>query len=478
VGEDLWRVPVRPGARRIVVGNSCEKGLAPDVETLRGIQKELGSSRDRIPNLADVQAREAFRTRSPDVVADPTPGWPRMGGRKVRAQLLRNREGVRVGIPRVLTMYSVAPLFRTYFEALGVRPRNIVFSDRTSRQLYREGGTRGAIDPCFPTKVAMAHVHDLLVNKHAGRPLDLIFFPMIDDVPSDLVNALGHRICPSITATPQSIRAAFTKESDLFRARGVRYLTPFVNMGQRELFERQMHLGLRDVLGLSKQENRRAVAAGFRAQAAFESALRSRARTELDRLEAHGRVGLVLLGRPYHADRGINHDILSEFQKNGYPIFTPTSLPLDSDLLDRLFGDEVREGVITHPLDITDVWKNAYSESSNWKIWAAKFCARHPNLAAVEIGSFKCGHDSTILSVIEGILESSGTPFFYFRDLDENKPSASIRIRLETAFYFLQKHRDRLLEKPGHRFSNEVPLIRRPDPLARADSVRAAHRVR
>jgi predicted nucleotide-binding protein (sugar kinase/HSP70/actin superfamily) len=44
--------------------------------------------------------------------------------------------------------------------------------------------------------------------------------------------------------------------------------------------------------------------------------------------------------------------------------------------------------------------------------------------------------------VIEEIVESSGTPYFNFKDLDENKPSGSIKIRVETIHYFLKRYRE------------------------------------
>ena len=93
------------------------------------------------------------------------------------------------------------------------------------------------------------------------------------------------------------------------------------------------------------------------------------------------------------------------------------------------------------------MWKNAYSASTNQKIWAAKFTARHPNLVALEISNFKCGHDAPIYSVVEDIIENSGTPYFSFKDLDENKPTGSIKIRVETIDYFLKRYRETLLNK-------------------------------
>src|SRR4030067_3443384 len=139
----------------------------------------------------------------------------------------------------------------------------------------------------------------------------------------------------------------------------------------------------------------------FNAMTSYTNNLRQRGSEVLRRIEAEGKVGVVVLGRPYHNDPGLNHEILSEIQKYGYPIFTVDSLPLDDDLLDRLFGNEIRRGDISHPMVITDVWKNSYSENTNRKLWGAKYKARHPNLVAVDLSNFRCGHDSPIYAVVE-----------------------------------------------------------------------------
>ena len=52
---------------------------------------------------------------------------------------MENRSKIRIGIPRVLNIYTYAPLFNAYFESLGVQPENIVYSDYTSSDLYRAG---------------------------------------------------------------------------------------------------------------------------------------------------------------------------------------------------------------------------------------------------------------------------------------------------------------------------------------------------
>src|SRR4029450_13304065 len=166
-------------------------------------------------------------------------------------------------------------------------------------------------------------------------------------------------------------------------------------------------------------------------------------------MEREKRVGIVVLARPYHHDPGLNHEILEEFQKLGYPVFSQSTLPLDDDLLERLFGAEVRAGVIRSPLEIQDAWKNSYSASTNHKVWAAKFTARHPNLVALELSSFKCGHDAPIYTTIESIIERSGTPYFSFKDVDEKNPTVSIKIRVETIHYFLKRYAEHMNRPAG-----------------------------
>jgi predicted nucleotide-binding protein (sugar kinase/HSP70/actin superfamily) len=339
-------------------------------------------------------------------------------------------------------MYSSAPLFNAYFQTLGIPFRNLVFSDYTSEEMYRIGAKRGAIDPCYPAKLGIPHVHNLLYVKHAKRPLDIVFFPMIDDLPSELANPLHSRACPAITATPQSVVAAYTKEGNLFEEKGIKYIYTFVNIREPELFEKQMYQDFKQVFGLTRQENRHAIEAGYEALAKHKSRQQQKAAQILEGLERERRIGIILLARPYHNDPGINHEIMLELQKRGYPIFTPESLPKDDKSLLAIFGQDVKSGVIDHPLDINDVWKYACSEMSSRKIWAAKYAARHKNMVALELSSFKCGHDAPLYTLIEEIVEYPGVPYFSFKDLDENKPTGSIRLRIKTIDYFLKRYHE------------------------------------
>jgi predicted nucleotide-binding protein (sugar kinase/HSP70/actin superfamily) len=98
---------------------------------------------------------------------------------------------------------------------------------------------------------------------------------------------------------------------------------------------------------------------------------------------------------------------------------------------------------------------------------------------ALEVSNFKCGHDAPIYSVVEEIVECSGTPYFSFKDLDENRPAGSIRIRVETISYFLKRYReDRLREdwieeqvaRKAHAAQAPAPTEDETEQLARAEA--------
>ncbi|MBL8234142.1 MAG: CoA activase, partial [Bryobacterales bacterium] len=436
------KVPMEEGSQRLIIA-TCEKGTVEDINEMRNIKGGLDKMKKENPNFVEVAARQVFKVMDAPLVADPLPKFNFTAAQKKRTELIKRRAELRIGMPRVLNMYSQAPVFTGYFASLGIKAEHMIWSDYTSETLYKEGGKRGSIDPCFPSKLGIPHVHNLLYVHHSKKPLDIIFFPMIDCLTSELSHVQASRSCPTVAATPAAVKAAFTKEGDLFKEKNVIFLDTFVNISKPDMFERQMFEQFKDILGLSPEENARAINEGYKALHYFNNVtLRGAAREVLEQLEREDRLGVVLLGRPYHNDPGVNHEILEEFQKLGYPVFTQDSLPIDDDMVWRLFGEEVNAGDVPHPLAVTDVWKNSYSENTTRKVWGAKYVARHPNLVALELSSFKCGHDAPIYSVVEEIVEHSGTPYFCFKDIDENKPTGSIKIRTETIAYFLKRYRE------------------------------------
>ncbi|MCF6285862.1 MAG: acyl-CoA dehydratase activase-related protein, partial [Candidatus Hydrogenedentes bacterium] len=299
------KVPMAEDEQRLIIA-TCEKGTVEDIADMKQIKKGMDSIKKRYPNLVERSATKAFMAVTVDDLADPLPviRWFHHGKKRAalqeRRDIMEKRGKIRIGMPKVLNMYSQAPFFMAFFQSLGIRDRNLVWSDFTNETLYKEGAKRGSIDPCFPSKVGIPHVHNLLYHKHnSKRPLDYIFFPMVDSFPTWLENILGSRACPTVTATPEAVHAAFIKESNLFTEKGIVYKKTFVNMDNGALCARQMHEDWAGELGLSEAECQRATDAGLKALADFYQARRDDAQEMLDTLERENRLGIVLLARTY-----------------------------------------------------------------------------------------------------------------------------------------------------------------------------------
>jgi predicted nucleotide-binding protein (sugar kinase/HSP70/actin superfamily) len=377
------------------------------------------------------------------------------GAREARSKL-------RIGIPRVLNLWSTHQFWMGFLTALGFEPQKIAFSSDTSEQQAREHAKgRGTVDCCYPVKCISGHYGEL-VNREKHRKIDILFSPMINSLPSHLGgHVVASLACPRVMAAPENIKAGFIKERDAFAERGIRYIAPYVSLGDPPIVPKQLFEGLKDAVpGLTQIETREAVQAGFAALAAFNERARARSREILERCAATDSPCLLVLARPYHMDPGIGHEIEVDLQGYGYPILWAQYLPTDADLLDWMFGPDIRDGFIRSPLDIADVWPSSYSANTNEILWGAKFAARMPWIACViRMSSYECGMDQPTYTPVQQIVERSGTLFFSFQDLDSTKPAGSVKIRVETIAHYLEKHAGAIIAKKKAASPPECPLV-------------------
>ncbi len=449
---------------RYISGFSCEKGTVESKEAMLALVKERKQTAAQFPNLVDYESNRAFQHfYKPEPIPEEgtviddvrvTKGIFRIKREKYSrpfqrssAEATKRRKSIRIGMPRVLNMYSTAPFFRTYFEALGLGRSNIVFSDQTSEDLFVEGGKYGSVDPCYPSKVVQAHIHNLLFHKHEParkRQLDYIFFPILTHVPSFVVDTQDNASCPIVAGTPDVIKSAFTKEVDFFTERNIEYLAPALSFTEPTLMARRLFETFGQRLGITEDENDHACREARKALQLFERDLQDKGRAILETVEAEDRIAILVLNRPYHADPGMNHGIPEEFQVLGYPILSIRSIPREREYLDRYFKEELENGTIKSPLELNHIWPENYSANSAQKVWAANFAAHHPNVAVLDLSSFKCGHDAPTYGMVDTILQTSKTPAAALHDLDANKPGGSIKIRVKTYAHSLRLQQERL----------------------------------
>ena len=270
-----------------------------------------------------------------------------------------------------------APFFSGYFEALGVPSENIVYSDYTSGRAVPRGRQPRRDRPVLPVQ-----------DGHRARPQPALrqapeeaarthLLPDVDVLHYELVNLQGSNACPTVTARPETVKAAFTKEGDVFAEKGITYPEPVPEL------RRPHAVRAADVRGVQRTcsgfRTRRTIAPSRSASRQLEqceSEIQRRAREVLDQLEREDRLGIVLLARVVPPRPGPEPRDPGGVPEARVPdLFTEHAADRRGPA-----GAAVRRRSASrrdqHPLEIDDVWKNSYSASTNTKVWAAKFTAR------------------------------------------------------------------------------------------------------
>ena len=464
---------------RYISGFSCEKGTVEDLAALKALNKVRKKRMKEYPNLVDFEAKLCFKSfykpaPLPDhgeIVEDIVVKRTLLGAvrhkpiqrpfnRSSQAAAER-RAKLRVGIPRVLNLWSTGPMWRTYLETLGIKARNVVFSDETSEELWQEGGKYGSIDPCYPGKVGQAHIHNLFFKHHEKKALDYIFFPAITHIPTWVTGVMDTASCPVVSGTPTVLQAAFTKEIDFFAERNIKYLCPTVTMNELLMMKRQMFECFGELFDITEDENDFAIDQGWKALREFDRIMEEKGREILDEVEREDRIALLMIGRPYHNDPGLNHGVMEEYQALGYPILSTRSIPKDLKYLERFYAEDLRKKLVDSPMSVDDVWPENYSVNSVQKVWAAKFASRHPNVAVLDLSSFKCGHDAPTYGLIDSIIAAARTPYSALHDVDANKPTGSIKIRVKTYAHTLMLAREELEDQRGRKQELEFAITKK-----------------
>jgi predicted CoA-substrate-specific enzyme activase len=457
---------------RYIAGFSCEEGTVESHEALKALKDTRKSLQRDIPNLVKYESSALFASsysldKAPNAETTITEEKVRMTlkgwGPTLRKNVTRSfecstihekahRRKLKISIPKVLNIYSLAPFLRAYLEALEIEAKNIVFSDFSNEDMYLEGAKYGSVDSCYPAKVAQSHVYALLyTKKFARKQCDYMWFPAITQLPGYVKHTMGQTSCPIISGTPKVVYSAFTKEKDLFAEQNIEYVEDSLDFDNKNLLKRQLFSTWQNKLRITQDESNWAVEQAWKALDKNDVDIMKEGRQILDDAVRDDEIVILLLARPYHSDPGMNHEVLDEFQTLGFKTLSMRGIPKDEAYLNELFQDDIAEGYVSSAYDIRDVWAENYSTNSAQKVWASKFASRHPNVAVLDLSSFKCGHDAPTYSIIDKILGASRTPHLTLHDIDANKPGGSIKIRVKTFAYTLEQYQRTL----GERYSKD-----------------------
>jgi predicted nucleotide-binding protein (sugar kinase/HSP70/actin superfamily) len=313
---------------------------------------------------------------------------------------------MRIGLPRALSYYEYAPLWRTFFEALGA---TVVTSGPTTRATLQVATSRAAADLCFPAKVYVGHLLAL------ADEVDLIF------VPSLRRPAPAATHCAKIVGLPDLARAVLPDPS--------KFLEVDLDLDKGRLALAQAVWAAGRPLTWNPIQIARA------AEAAWETYQQSRnskgsppGRRASGRASPRGgqlATGLTLgvVGHPYLLrDEYVNQGLLRRLEGLGVRLLTPEVLPAGAA-------------------------GRAVQEHSGEAYWAYAPSLLGAGLYFLETGAvdglvavvaFGCAPDSGLAPVLGQAARQAGVPLLTLT-LDEHSGEAGLVTRLEAFVDMLER---------------------------------------
>ena len=336
------------------------------------------------------------------------------------------KEGrLKVGLPFTMLTYEFYPFWNAYFSEMGIE---LVLSDKTNRKIINDGLGYVVAETCFPIKVMLGHIQNLL-----DKGVDYVFVPSIRDMPCDSKKIEGSRTgsypCPFVQGLSTFVKASVPIDAG-------KILDPIVNFSFKEFLKNDQLQKLGAKFGKSKKLINNAVKAAYRAQEVFYRDIKKAGEKVLDNLKEDD-FAAVIIARPYNScDANISMDIPGKLRDLGIQ-----AIPLDYLSVDNV--------------DLFSQWPNMYWEFGDRILSAVDIIKKDKRLFPVYITNFGCGPDSFIMQFFEREIDR---PFLKI-EVDEHTAGAGVITRCE-AFYDSLSNIKKL--KTGYSFKEKKTEIPNP----------------
>lgn len=366
------------GGRRFITGNRCERGLGKEAIT------------NPAPNLYEYKRQRLF-------------GYESLSAEKASRGT--------VGIPRVLNMWEDYPFWHTYFTKLGYQ---VVLSPYSTKAVFEKGmESIPSESVCYPAKLVHGHIIDLIEKK-----VDMIFYPGVVYERRDSAAADNNYNCPIVASYSENIK----NNVEELQEGNIPFFNPFLSMDTVANISKRM-IEEFVPMGCTEKEIKEAVNAGWDEWTLFRGDMHRKGEETLCHMEENGIMGIVLAGRPYHADPEINHGIPELIA--GYNIAV-----LTEDSVSHL-------GKADRPMVVRDQW------TYHSRLYeTAAFVKTQENLEYVQLNSFGCGLDAVTTDEVKDILNGAGKIYTSLK-IDEVNNLGAARIRIRSLIAALEDRKEK-----------------------------------
>ena len=361
--------------KRYVSGNRCEKGAG------------IVSENQKLPNIMKYKFERLFNY-APLSEEEATRGT--------------------IGIPRVLNMYEDYPFWFTFLTKLGFR---VILSEKSTRSTYEKGmESMPSESVCYPAKLSHGHIVSLIQSG-----INTIFYPCVPYSRKEFEKADNKYNCPIVISYSEVLKNNVEELKD----KNVKFMNPFLPFEKKALAKRILELPEFKEYNFTKKELLEAAEAAENEYQKCKSDIRKKGEETIEYMNKNNLRGIVLAGRPYHADPEVNHGIDTLITSLGLCVLTEDSV----SHLAKLEKD----------LRVVNQWvfhSRLYA--------AAEFVGSHDNLELVQLNSFGCGVDAVTTDQVEEIL-SSYEKMYTLIKIDEINNLGAVRIRIRSLLASMNK---------------------------------------
>ncbi|MBR5794265.1 MAG: 2-hydroxyacyl-CoA dehydratase, partial [Anaerotignum sp.] len=367
------------GGRRFITGNRCERGLGKD------------KIEDPAPNLYEYKRYRLFDYYEPLTAEQATRG--------------------EIGIPRALNMYEDYPFWHTFFTKLGYK---VVLSPNSSKMIFEMGmESIPSESVCYPAKLVHGHVKWLI-----EQGVKTIFYPGIVYERRDSAAADNNYNCPIVASYNENIK---NNVEDL-KERDIRFMNPFLSFDNLQTVVKRLTEEFVPE-GCTAAEVKDAAEAAWNECDNFRSDMHKKGEETLKYIREKGMTGIVLAGRPYHADPEINHGIPELIAGFHIAVLTEDSV--------------AHMGNVERPTIVRDQW------TYHSRLYeAAAFVKKQTDIEFVQLNSFGCGLDAVTTDEVKSILNAAGKIYTALK-IDEVNNLGAARIRVRSLIAAIEDRKEK-----------------------------------
>ena len=305
-----------------------------------------------------------------------------------------------VGIPRVIFLHKMFPLFNSLLTSLGF---DVLISPLTDTEIVKKAQQYCTAETCFPIKLIYGHIAWLLEQK-----VDMIILPRLYTIKHEGSVARKDYACMYMQTSPLLMEQAFH-----FKERGVSLISPELSIQFGKKYMLGSILSMAPELGVSKVRMLPAAISAF-----------SKLVAHTERLEAIGKESLegdepifVLISRVYNIiDPILNMGIEEHLNAMGC----------------RVIHLEHLEASVMH---VEHDYPDLYWPFGQHILTGLKLVKAHKNMYPIYITNHGCGPDTAIQHFLQN--EMQGREYLHL-EVDEHTSKVGVITRLEAFLYSLQ----------------------------------------